>query len=75
MQIDIIGCGIGGLSLGYYLKSNKNIDGLRIWDKSNVPGGLASTFKFDNYELEKFYHHIFDMVKFYYRCILFRKTI
>lgn len=58
-QIDIIGAGAGGLATAYYLhKSNQNVK-IRVWEKSKFPGGLASNFEAEGFEIEKFYHHLF----------------
>ena len=60
MIVDIIGAGVSGLATAYYLsKSTKNVH-IRVWEKDDRPGGLASTFNFEkNFVVEKFYHHIF----------------
>lgn len=59
MNIDIIGAGINGLSAAYYLsKLNNNIK-IRLFELEDSVGGLASTFKTENFIVEKFYHHFF----------------
>ena len=57
LNIGIIGGGITGLSLGYYLSKN----GYRpvIFEKDSELGGLISTFELYGARLEKYYHHIF----------------
>jgi len=56
-KVAIIGGGVIGLSLAYYL--TKNGDSVTIIEKSNEVGGLASGFKIEGQSLEKFYHHLF----------------
>lgn len=53
----IIGGGITGLALAYFLlkKGTK----ASIFEKEEHLGGLASTFRLENSYLEKFYHHFF----------------
>ena len=41
-KIAVIGAGISGLSVGYYLKKNKNID-LDIFESTDIPGGVLSS--------------------------------
>ncbi|MCP4402223.1 MAG: NAD(P)-binding protein, partial [bacterium] len=62
-RIDIIGAGISGLSSAYYLarhleKSDKKVE-IHLWEKDASPGGLAGTFRTEDFTVEKFYHHIF----------------
>ena len=56
-KIAIIGGGITGLSLAYFLL--KRGYQVTVFEKSAELGGLAGTFKFENTHLEKFYHHFF----------------
>ena len=59
MNIAIIGGGITGLAIAYYLsKQNKVI----VFDKN--PGGLVSAFKINDAYLEKYYHHFFKSDKY-----------
>jgi protoporphyrinogen oxidase len=53
----IIGGGITGLALAYFLLKK----GIRatVFEKDDHPGGLLSTFRAGNTHLEKFYHHFF----------------
>lgn len=61
-KIAIIGAGVSGLSLGYYL-SKKNFN-VTIFEKEMEVGGLLSTVEIDkNIFVEKFYHHIFPFDK------------
>jgi len=57
MKIAIVGGGITGLTIGYYL--SKKGHRITIFEKENYLGGLASGFKLGDWYLEKFYHHIF----------------
>jgi protoporphyrinogen oxidase len=61
-KIAIIGAGISGLSLGYFL-SKKNFDVI-VFEKDKETGGLLNAIKsLDNFNIEKFYHHIFPFDK------------
>ncbi|MFH1347330.1 MAG: NAD(P)/FAD-dependent oxidoreductase [Candidatus Margulisiibacteriota bacterium] len=53
----IIGGGITGLSLAYFLLK-KGIKA-EIFEKEDHLGGLLATFRIENSFLEKFYHHFF----------------
>src|SRR3989344_2488897 len=59
MKIAIIGAGFTGLSASYKLL--KNGHDVTIFEKENLPGGLALGFKTDKWDwsLEKHYHHFF----------------
>jgi protoporphyrinogen oxidase len=57
MKIAIIGGGFTGLTSAYYL--SKKDHQVVIFEKDGFVGGLASGFKFDQWHLERFYHHIF----------------
>ncbi|MFA4905306.1 MAG: FAD-dependent oxidoreductase [Candidatus Margulisiibacteriota bacterium] len=58
MKIAIVGGGVTGLSLAYFLtKKGKRVT---VFEKEPYLGGLASTFPFQNTRLEKFYHHLFS---------------
>ncbi|MEE8637765.1 MAG: NAD(P)/FAD-dependent oxidoreductase, partial [Candidatus Margulisiibacteriota bacterium] len=56
-QAAIIGGGITGLSLAYFFLKK----GIRatVFEKEGHLGGAASTFKIENAQLERFYHHFF----------------
>jgi protoporphyrinogen oxidase len=58
----IIGGGITGLSLAYFLLK-KGIK-VTVFEKEDHLGGLVSTFKIGNVCLEKFYHHFFSQDQF-----------
>ncbi|MCL5438672.1 MAG: FAD-dependent oxidoreductase [Patescibacteria group bacterium] len=59
MKIAIIGAGIEGLSVALHLL--KLGHDVTIFEKSDLPGGLASGFKEKNWRwtLDKYYHHFF----------------
>lgn len=56
-KIAIIGAGILGLTVGYYL-SEKGFR-VTIFEKSKKPGGLLKTIKISEGEIECYWHHIF----------------
>ena len=62
-RIDIIGAGISGLATAYYLARHlrhaKKRGTIHVWEKETTPGGLAGTFRTQDFTVEKFYHHIF----------------
>ena len=50
MKILIVGCGIGGLNIGYkLLKNGYDVD---LIDKNNYVGGRLHTIKGKNYQIE-----------------------
>ena len=53
----IVGGGITGLSLAYFLL-NQGIK-VVLFEKENNLGGAASSFRIEEIFLEKFYHHFF----------------
>lgn len=59
MKIGIIGAGFTGLSSAYYLL--KDGHEVTVFEKDEIPGGLALGFKENvwNWTLEKHYHHWF----------------
>jgi len=56
MHVAIIGGGILGISLGYYLSR----EGMRvsIFEASDTLGGLAGPIRMDGYNIDRFYHAI-----------------
>jgi len=60
-RIAIIGAGIAGLATAYQL-SKKNFK-VEIFEKSGEIGGLLGSFKFENKNIEEYYHHIFKTDK------------
>lgn len=58
MRVAIIGAGPAGLYISY--KLSKLGHKVTLYEKSDQIGGLAGTFKFDGFELEKYYHHVFQ---------------
>lgn len=58
-SIAIIGTGIGGLALAYFLlKGNKHLH-IELFEKEDTLGGLAMATEIQGKKIEKFYHHIF----------------
>ena len=56
-KIVILGGGVAGLASAYTLtkKGYKPI----ILEKENFIGGLATSYKINNFNIDKYYHHIF----------------
>lgn len=57
MKVGIIGGGIAGLTCGYYLSKQKDIE-VSLFEKESTLGGLARSFKIDNNLVERYYHFI-----------------
>lgn len=57
MRVGIIGAGITGLVSAY--ESGKEGNDVTVLESENQTGGIAGTFNFDGYNLEKYYHHFF----------------
>lgn len=59
MKIAIVGAGFTGLSAAYKLVKDKHE--IVVFEKENLPGGLAGGFKKKGWQwpLEKYYHHFF----------------
>ncbi|MFH1832753.1 MAG: NAD(P)/FAD-dependent oxidoreductase [Candidatus Levyibacteriota bacterium] len=59
MKIAIIGAGLTGLTLAY--KLSKKGFYVSVFEKDEIPGGLAKGFKSENWQwyLDNYYHHIF----------------
>lgn len=57
MRVAIVGGGIAGLSLGYYLaKAGHHV---KVYEKKEELGGLSRSFILGDAFLEEYYHHIF----------------
>ena len=56
MRVGIVGGGILGITLGYYLSKQKA--NVTIYEASDTLGGLAGPIKMDGYNLDRFYHAI-----------------
>ena len=56
MTTIIIGGGLSGLAAAYKLAGK---DKIIIIEKEPELGGMASSYKIDNYHIEQYYHHIF----------------
>ncbi|MEW6062908.1 MAG: FAD-dependent oxidoreductase [Nanoarchaeota archaeon] len=61
MKIGIVGGGITGLSLAYYLRKNRDNE-ITIFDKH--VGGLLGTYRIGSYNIERYYHHFFMVDKY-----------
>lgn len=57
MKVGILGAGITGL-VSAYEAGKENID-VTVLESENKTGGIAGTFEFEEYTLEKYYHHFF----------------
>lgn len=57
MNVAIVGGGITGMSAAHEL--NKRGIACTIFEKDDILGGLAGSFKVNDTYLEKFYHHLF----------------
>ena len=77
MKTAIIGGGITGLSLAYFL--SKKGQCVTVFEKTAELGGLAATFPFENTRLEKFYHHLFstdrEIIQLIFELGLFDKLV
>lgn len=53
MKIGILGGGLGGISLAYFLQNNDKIKKIEILEKENEPGGLCRSFTVNgiNYDI------------------------
>lgn len=58
MKVAIVGGGVTGLSLAYFLTRKGHR--VTVFEKESHLGGLAATFPFENTRLEKLYHHLFS---------------
>lgn len=68
MKIGIIGGGILGLSLAYYLQ--KKGHGVHVYESNSFLGGLAGSFDYGSFIWDKFYHvilpqdaHLLELLK------------
>ena len=59
-RVAVIGAGISGLSVAYYLGKDYQID---IYERSGNAGGLARSFKIEDTYLEIYFHHFFKSDK------------
>lgn len=57
MKVGVIGAGITGLTCAYEL-GKYGMD-VTLMESENEAGGIAGTFNFNGYSLEKYYHHFF----------------
>jgi protoporphyrinogen oxidase len=56
LKIAIVGGGISGISAGYFL--SKQGHKVTVFERDDVPGGLASSFDFGGAFIERYYHFI-----------------
>src|SRR5512141_781319 len=56
MQIGIVGGGIMGITLGYFL--TRHGAKVTIFEASDTLGGLAGPIRMDGYNIDRFYHTI-----------------
>src|SRR3989338_8784172 len=56
MKIGIIGGGVMGLTAAYELSQSGH--SVILFEKQNVLGGLASSFNWQGFQIEKYYHFI-----------------
>lgn len=56
-MVIVIGAGITGLTATYEISKKEYVI---VLEKNNYIGGLLSSFKIDNYWIERYYHHIFS---------------
>lgn len=57
MKIVIIGSGLAGLAAAHKLCNSNDVI---IVEKDGYLGGMASSYKINDYYIEKYYHHIFQ---------------
>lgn len=58
-RVDILGAGISGIATAWFLMHSAPDVEIHVWEKDEAPGGLAGTFRTENWRVEKFYHHLF----------------
>jgi len=62
LKIAVVGAGITGIVSAYELsKQNIQVD---LYEKDSEIGGIAGTFSYDGFSLEKYYHHFFKSDKY-----------
>jgi len=66
-DVIIIGGGIAGLTSAYYL-TKKGLNVLLL-EKNSELGGLLSSYSFEKFNIEKFYHHVFTSDKDFFNLI------
>ena len=62
MKIAVIGAGITGLTAAYQL--SKDGHDVELFEKDSSAGGIAGTFEYNGFTLEKYYHHFFKSDKY-----------
>lgn len=63
MKIGIMGGGLSGISLAYFLQKNDRIDSIDILEKENAPGGLCRSFNLNGLFCDIGPHVIFSKDK------------
>ncbi len=58
MKINIVGAGINGLSVAYFMA--KQGHKVTVFDPADEVGGISGFFPVEGTSLEKYYHHIFS---------------
>jgi protoporphyrinogen oxidase len=58
-RVDIIGGGASGLACAWYMAKLGDTYEIHVWEKDSSVGGLAGSFSTQDFQVEKFYHHIF----------------
>ena len=57
MKIGIIGGGLTGLAAAYNLRNEHDV---AIFEKMPYPGGCLSSYRINDYAIERYYHHCFS---------------
>lgn len=60
MKISILGGGLAGISLAYFLHNNPKIDQIDIFEKEDIVGGLCRSFNFNGISFDIGPHIIFS---------------
>jgi len=60
VKIGILGAGLSGLSLAYFLQKNSKVDKIDIFEKEDVIGGLCRSYKFNDMHYDIGPHIIFS---------------
>jgi protoporphyrinogen oxidase len=63
MKIAILGGGLAGISLAYFLQNDPRIESIDLLEKENKPGGLCRSFKHDGMDIDIGPHIFFSKDK------------
>ena len=66
MNIGIVGGGILGLSLAFYLQ--KRGHEVAVYERNSYLGGLASSFDYGDFVWDRFYHVILPKIAIFSSC-------